>query len=197
MPDLDLHAISNDLRAFPPIGRSETADFGRINFDGVLKLLRPHSTTNQMRAYTLLFRNGILESVTGRMVGQRQGETTTSVGNFEDSLIRYVVGRLGDLVNAGIEPPYAILITLGGVAGARYSFNRAGSPHDFDSLYGDQYDRDEYHFDEVIVDTLPSDLAECAAMLRPLLDQIANAAGRASSPIFDAQGQYIAPPDGG
>jgi hypothetical protein len=38
---------------------------------------------------------------------------------------------------------------------------------------------------------IPADLAECAGMLRPMLDQVANTGGRAKSPIFDVQGRYL------
>ena len=51
-------------------------------------------------------------------------------------------------------------------------------------------DRDQYHFDEAIFETIPSE-AEIAGIVRPILDQMASASGRATSPIFDAQGHYI------
>jgi hypothetical protein len=48
-----------------------------------------------------------------------------------------------------------------------------------------------YHFDEVIFETIPTARTECATIIRPILDQMANAGGKATSPIFDDQGRYI------
>ena len=52
-------------------------------------------------------------------------------------------------------------------------------------------ERDQYHFDDVIFETVPTSPAECAIVMRPVLDQMANAGGTATSPIFDSQSQYI------
>jgi hypothetical protein len=57
--------------------------------------------------------------------------------------------------------------------------------------HSEPVDRDQFHFDEVIVETIPTTEAECANIIRPILNQMANAAGRVTSPIFDAHGRYI------
>jgi hypothetical protein len=43
----------------------------------------------------------------------------------------------------------------------------------------------------VIFETIPAAQAECASIIRPILDQMANAGGKAMSPIFDDYGRYI------
>jgi len=46
-------------------------------------------------------------------------------------------------------------------------------------------------FGEAIFETPPTDFRECAKVLRrPILNHLANAAGLASSPYFDAAGSY-------
>jgi hypothetical protein len=85
---------------------------------------------------------------------------------------------------------YVQLYRSGIVAsGVKLNFVR-GSPTWSDDI-SDPLDRDQYHFDEVIFETIPADQEECASIIRPILDQAANAGGRATSPIFDAQGRYI------
>jgi hypothetical protein len=94
---------------------------------------------------------------------------------------------LNDFAAVGIEPPYALLVSLVGVIGARFKFARA-QWHD---ELSNPLDRDQYHFDEAIFETIPTTQAECASIIRPILDQMANAAGNATSPIFDNQGHYV------
>lgn len=95
-----------------------------------------------------------------------------------------------DLVAVGIEPPYAVLVSLIGVAGAQFNFARV-QDNDWSSNYSEQLDRDQYHFNEVIFETVPTTPGDCASVVRPILDQMANAGGTATSPIFDEQGRYI------
>jgi hypothetical protein len=56
---------------------------------------------------------------------------------------------------------------------------------------GDTLDRDQYHFTEVIFETIPNTPEEFAAIIRPILEQLPNAARVAASPSFDRQGNYI------
>ena len=51
-------------------------------------------------------------------------------------------------------------------------------------------DRDQFHFSEMIIEDVPFDGHEYAKLIRPLLDQTANAAGRATSPSFDHTGRF-------
>jgi hypothetical protein len=63
--------------------------------------------------------------------------------------------------------------------------------HGTTTLVSHSLERDQYHFDEVIFETVPTSRPECAVVMRPILDQMANAGGTAKSPIFDGQGHYI------
>jgi hypothetical protein len=116
--------------------------------------------------------------------------TTPIISNLDDKIISASMRSLNDLATFGVEPPYALLVSLIGVAGARFNFARGGNTAWYDSL-GNFLDRDQYHFGEVIFETVPTNRPECASIVRPILDQIANAGGLATSPIFDDQGRYI------
>jgi hypothetical protein len=51
-------------------------------------------------------------------------------------------------------------------------------------------DRDQLHLSDVILEEVPSGEPDCGRVLRPMLDQLANAAGFEASPNFDENGNY-------
>jgi hypothetical protein len=184
---LPLDEIKGNYRTFVPIG-SPTANGARINLDGILKISNADSQATQHRAYVQLYRNGIIETVDSSVVAAVSG--TPIISRLDDILIYEVIWSLNDLATVGIEPPYTVLVSLVGTAGARINFARVQDYAWYDNLSA-PLDRDQYHFDEVIVETIPTTQAECASIMRPILDQIANAGGKATSLIFDNQGSYI------
>jgi len=185
-PSLPLSQIVQNYNSFAPIG-SESASLARINFNGVLKTSNARQRATEQRAYLQLYRNGIVEAVTSRLITLSSEKPT--IFALDDGLIQEIMRALKDLAFIGIEPPYAVLVSLIGVAGAQINFGRGQWLGD----WGESFDQDQYHFDEVIFETVPSTKAECAAVIRPLLDQIANASGQAASPVFDDEGRYTHP----
>jgi hypothetical protein len=184
---LPLREIEQDFRLFVPIG-STTANGSRINFEGILKTSNADQKATQHRAYVQLYRNGIVETVHSTVMAESSG--TPIIFNLDDQLIYEVMRSLNDLAAVGIEPPYAFLATLIGVASAQFDVARGRNSPWIGSL-GAPLDRDQYHFNEVIFETIPSTQAECASIIRPILDQMANAGGAAASPTFDSSGRYI------
>jgi len=59
-----------------------------------------------------------------------------------------------------------------------------------DGIRGSTVDRDPLLFTDVLMETLPRGHAETGTLLRPILEQLANAAGLAEAPNFDANGNY-------
>jgi Schlafen, AlbA_2 len=184
---LPLTQIERDFRSFVPMG-SSTASAARINFDGILKTSNANPQATQHRAYVQLYRSGIIETVHSTLMAVSSG--TPIISNLDDVLIQVIMRSLSELAAVGIESPYAVLVSLIGVAGARFNFARGQGPQWYDSL-GDSLDRDQYHSDAVIFETMPATQEECANIVRPVLDQLANAGGKATSPIFDDRGRYI------
>jgi hypothetical protein len=182
---LSLQPIERDFRIFVPPG-SNTASGTRINFEGVLKTSNADAQATQHRAYTLLYRNGIVEVVSSTLVNEK----TQVISHLDDAIVTEVLRKLGDLVAIGVEPPYVIMVSLYGVLGAHLNFRRGLNARYLDEL-GYALDRDQYHPQEVLLETVPQDVQRCAVALKPILDQIANAGGAARSPIFDTQGNYI------
>jgi hypothetical protein len=99
--------------------------------------------------------------------------------------IRY----LRSLADQGIQPPYAVLLSLTGVKGAAINVGVQSNWADDDELT--ILDRDQLHFSEVILERMPQSVQDMGVMLRPLIEQIANAAGRAKSSSFGPDGQYL------
>jgi hypothetical protein len=186
---LPLHQISQDFGSFAPIG-SRSASGARINFDGVLKTSNADQAATQHRAYVQLFRTGIVEAVTSTIISNSKGAPI--IFNIDDQIIGEAFRKLNDLAAISVEPPYALLVSLIGVKDARFNLARGANATWYDNL-GDTLDRDQYHFAEVIFELVPKTPDECAAIVRPILDQIANAGGAASSPTYDQQGNYISP----
>jgi len=135
-----------------------------------------------------LFRSGIVESVNSTEIATGSGLPTIS--NIDDKLIQEARRCLGNLAKIGVEPPYVLLVSLLGVAGARFSFAR-GPYLSFTDDLSNKLERDQYYFDDVLFESVPSSKEQCAEIIRPTLDQIANAGGKAMSPVFDTAGRYI------
>jgi len=121
-PVLSLRDISRDYSIFAPIG-SSSAQSSRINFDGVLKLSNADRDAKEQRAYVQLYRSGIVEAVNSTI---RHSEQLV-VFNLEDSLAANLLRLISDLARTGIEPPYAVLVSILGVHGARMNLARGNN----------------------------------------------------------------------
>jgi hypothetical protein len=105
----------------------------------------------------------------------------------EAAIVKYSYAYLTALGQIGCVPPFAVLVSLIGMNGVPYSFAEGSSIFEDEAGLND---RDQFHFSEVIIQDLPADPYEFAKQLKPLLDQTANAAGRASTPSFDHTGRF-------
>jgi hypothetical protein len=174
---------------FPPM-LSPYANSSRINVDGLLTLSSATTGAKEQRAYVQLFHSGIVEAVASSFL---QGSTTSqshlqlTLLETEACIVQYSHRYFRSLVKLGCAPPFAVLVSLIGINGVRYSFALGDNP--FEGEAG-EFDRHELHFQEVIIEDVEADPNEYAKRLRPLLDQLANAAGRATTPSFDASGKF-------
>lgn len=177
--------------AFPPIG-TQVGDF-RINVDGALVLSNRGADGRTHRAYVQAFHSGIVEAVDSTFAmgeGTPQNPFRLTALRTEATIVRNSHSYMQSLKARDAPPPYVLLVSLIGVRGLPYSF--AMGPN---TLFEDEagtLDRDQFHFTELLVEDVPVDPYEYAKLLRPLLDQIANAAGRARTPSFDHTGRFTA-----
>jgi len=120
-PGIPLAQIERDFGSFAPID-SRTAASARINFDGVVEASNADERATKHRAYLQLYRNGVIESVDSGLITDSSG--TSVIFSLDDLLIQEVMRIFQDLLSISVEPPYALLVSLVGVMGARFNLPR-------------------------------------------------------------------------
>jgi hypothetical protein len=174
---------------FPPLLSPRPQQF-RINVDGLLTLSNAEANAKAQRAYVQVFHSGIVEAVASSFLvgdGTRQSPHRLTALRMEACIVKYSYTYLQALLALGCLPPFAVLVSLIGVKGIEYSFTMGNS------LFEDEagtLDRDQFHFSEAVIEDVPPDPYVYARMLRPLLDETANAAGKPYTPTFDQAGNF-------
>jgi hypothetical protein len=176
---------------FPPM-LSLYTNSSRINVDGLLTLSSSNRSVKEQRAYVQLFHSGIVEAVASSFL--QGNRTPQSLGHLtllqtEACIVQYSHRYIRSLMPLGCVPPFTVLVSLIGVKGVPYSFSLGDRVFEVEEQAG-ILDRDQLHFREAIIDDVEPDANEYAKRLRPVLDQLANAAGWATTPSFDASGNF-------
>jgi Putative DNA-binding domain len=210
VPLLDLHALilhiipfsAFDARIPLPLGRhiewyntfppllSTHPQYFRINVDGLLTLSNAEANAKAQRAYVQLYHTGIVEAVASSFLmgeGSRESPSRLTALRTEACIVRYSHAYLQAVLALGCPPPFALLVSLIGVRGIEYSFAMGNM---FFEDASSVFDRDQFHFSEVIIEDVPVNPYEYAKLVRPLLNELANAAGRATTPSFDGTGRF-------
>lgn len=185
---ISLTEIVHQQQSFAAIGSSGIVNRA-INFDGLLIISNARSA-GTTRAYTQVYRSGIVEAVASSITaGERPAGAAARLKTIDierhilPTLLRYLNG----LQSLGVEPPFALMTSLTGIKGVQINVGRDNSFIDDDIS---TLDRDQFHFGEVIIDSVPNDFQQCASIVRPLFEQIANIAGQATSSSFGPNGEY-------
>ena len=188
---ISLAEIEKRPHAFPPIGSNSVSNWA-INFDGILMTSNADRTAPAQRAYTQVYRSGSIEAVASSItMGDRPegvGPRMTSI-RIEGQILLALVKYLKGLQSLGVEPPFALMISLTGIKGVQINVGLKAQWHDDDDI--STLDQDQFHFGEVIIETVPNSVQECAGMIRPFIEQLANTAGRATSSSFGPNGEYL------
>jgi hypothetical protein len=152
----------------------------RYNFDGLLGRDTP-GEAGECSAYTQVFRDGRIESVSASMLGQ-QGRASKYIPSeaFERRLLEGTLAlvRYADL--RGITPPLALGATLIYVRGARMAVSNRLEE-------GSAIDREVLHVAEVLYDGHATNISPA---MRPCFDAIWNACGFRCSPNFTQTGEW-------
>ncbi len=183
--NLSVPEIEKRASQFPPFAQ-DIAQRSSINFDGVLTTSNADENASSQRAYVQVFRNGIIEAVDSSILSGKD-DRQLSFGQIEARIVKWGVLYIKALSNLGREAPYAIMASLTGVKNVEINF---GLAERFEADAATTLLRDQYHFAEVVLDQAPASNQQCAEAVRELLDQIANTAGRAYTPTFNADGTY-------
>jgi Putative DNA-binding domain len=181
-PALRLRDVIADPMQFTPIRQRSGGDW-RINFDGFLTFSNPETQTARHRTYVQVFRAGALEAVTSS-IAHEDGDL--NVHHVDHMVVQAARRYAVSLHECGADPPLAVMASLVGVKGRRLVGGRA-----YSRTGGERADREQLHFSEAILEELPGGEHACATILRPLLDQLWNAAGFPLACSFDEAGNYV------
>ena len=128
-------------------------------------------------AYSLAFRTGAIEGVTTQPV---QLDPTTLESLIVNTARTYANG----LSRCGFVPPFAIAASLLQAKGA--TIKLASFPEEVRAT-----DRDQYHFVESVLESVPTSNSDCGKALALTLHHLASLSGKAESPWFDSDGNYM------
>lgn len=176
---LDMAKLTDTKNDFRPI-RYNAASW-RINLEGIVwYALERESTVSP--GYTQVWRNGCVEVVQCRIAWTPSGDKSAGLPALVRDLISGCTDYLRGLNGLGINPPICILITMMGVDDVNLLIGQQ-------IIYGEagKFDRDMLFFSEIIIDSYPQ-AADMPLILKPIFDQIAQAAGYECAPDFDVKG---------
>lgn len=172
--------------SFAPLGRSSPTH-PQINFDGLACLSNADVSAPEQHSYVQVFRSGAVEGVA---TIQKLNNGNIRAADVDKYAVASTLGYAQALGKLGVNAPFAILVTL--TATGRKSL--------LSGLSGSEMTQEvpiikapKLYFSEIVIDGIPANLQECATALRPLLEQVWNAAGFATAQSFDANGNWILP----
>lgn len=178
---IQLHIDSN-ATGIRPLGASGWNSMYSI--DGLVTYSGPEERFDYVRAFSTLFRNGIVEAVAKIHTWQRDGRQHVALSNVEQDIIGAISPVFSELEKLSVPQPYYLMLSLVGVRGLSAPINewRGGL------AYPQRSDR--VLLPELIIDeALSKD--EPTALLRPLFDLMWNAFGQHGSPNYDRDGNYV------
>jgi Putative DNA-binding domain len=157
----------------------------RYNLEGILNAYRPSSRDDDQppglaRAYTQLFRNGVVEGVVADLIRPSDFGLEFNYTNCEQSLLFGLKRFIPGLQKLGVNPPVWVFPSVDGVKGSRITFEADPGPTPFDR---DRLFLPEFSITDFLVDPLP--------LLRDSCDVLWNAAGVARSPTFDNNVAFV------
>lgn len=184
--DLSFIDTNPDMRRrLEPIGLP--ANDRRYIFEGYLTVNQ--QTDSENGGFTLLYRDGSIEAVDANLMrDQHRGSKSDTIPGdwLEASLVKALPCYLQVQQALGVEPPFAVLLTLVGVRNFYMVANKARS-----DFYNRNW-RDVLDVAEVIVEEYNVTEQNAPAVLRPLVDAVWNATSYARSPNYDDNGTWQA-----
>lgn len=155
------------------------AGWDRWNFDGYVRS-NYIEAAGKCFAYVQAFHNGIIESADTYCLSSDLSQRDKGISShyFERKVLGAVQTYLSLQAELGVSPPILVMLTLLGVKGYAMLAPYRGY---YDRMDG-EIDRDDLLVPESLVQSFEYDLGE---VMRPILDQVWNAAGQQSSPIFN------------
>jgi Putative DNA-binding domain len=165
-----------------PFGSGSGANFIET-LDGKAIYSGSQSATDPVRAYTLQFRTGPIESVTNAGSRTENGFTRVDVGHLEQNLVEYIPRYLSYLEKKGIPNPYYLFLSLLNVQSTIYTTVR--SHGDIPTVQR----RKSLMFPELVLNEVRNG-GVLQDLLKPLCDLLWNAFGFPRSYNFTPEGKW-------
>lgn len=183
--------IARNPDRFRPVGRERIGYLhDRTDYDGLLVGSNADGLDKPQRAYVRVFRWGALEAVVSSLARTRN-DRLLILPELQKMIVEEVNRYLTSLNACGVTPPMVVFLSLIDVQGKELlqtELTNVAFPEDLPSQ---TLDRDRLQFHERVFESIPVERAQCATVLRPILDHLANAAGLPAATCFDAQGRYV------
>jgi hypothetical protein len=183
-----LDQAAREPHRFPTLRDNYARQF-QVTFDGLLTTSNAQPPPQPQRAYTQLLRTGAVEAVASSLASGSNGDWLI-LPQLEAMIIGYARLYAQALHAFGVAAPIAVMASLTGVRGMKIlqDFPPHGAMRvDMPSIVLPQH---QFHFVEAILETIPPDDKAAARQLHTTLNHLANAAGLAASPFYDANGNY-------
>lgn len=177
-PALDLSDYYSRERPLRPLAAE--GGLGRINLDGFVSFTDGGDAGS--RAYTQLFRSGVIEAVAG--VHVHDDERLIPSQRYEEVLIGGFRNYADAIFGLGVEPPLFVFLSFVGVRGCRFGVGRL-------EMFADKPEplrEDVLVLPEVVLENAEF---EPAHVMRPLFDMVWNAFGLQQSVNYDKAGNWV------
>ncbi len=178
---LDLAQVRSLRAGLNPLGSGSS--YSRFNIDGFLTASHDPEDGKQSLGYCQCFRNGIVESVTCRAFGDRDGMLFIRSVASEQDLIRGLAEYFSAMREMSVPPPGVLVASVVGAKGYEmYASAQQMARHGTTAI-----DRDVVLLPDTVVETWE---AEPHTALRPICDGLWNAAGWECSLNYDVNGKW-------
>ena len=175
---------ANNYNDFAPLWTS-LPQRCQVTHEGLITTSNTDGPPKPQRAYVAVFRSGALEAVTSTLGGPNGWIVLPEV---QARIIVHSYNYIRALHCCGGDAPFSVSVQFLQVKGMRIIHNFVPGGAFREDLPSGRISQEQLHFDEAVFDTVPHDAGECARGLRKTLDHIANTAGLAGAPYFDAVG---------
>jgi hypothetical protein len=161
---LDIEAAMTQAQlGIPLLGRANNRQ--RYTLDGVCCF----DDVDPCNAYTVVFRNGIIETASRNLLVTNLGQTFIPCVRPPQDVLTHLESALVFYQRLNVPPPFAVMVTLTGVG--EYEFAAAAEGGGY---YPRRVDRDDLPLPLVMIQDFGVSLVE---ICRPMFDALFNAAG--------------------
>jgi hypothetical protein len=178
--------LSRNPNMFSPMGGSVLDH--EINYEGLLTGSNRDGLSKPQRAYVMVFRSGAVEAVASSLYRGRD-ERFLLLPDIQRMILNGTALYANALAHFGVDAPMAVFVALIGVRGKELLHNAVDGAF-WEDLPSGTLTHERLDFSECMIESLPIEAEGCAKALKPIFDHLANAAGLAASPLFDAAGNY-------